>query len=114
MPVIGFLSIASPGPSYEPLVAALGQGLSDAGYVEGQNVAIEYRWAEGRQDRLSALAVDLAGRKVDDPPAGRRPVLPSRSRPAGDRHRCDFTIHFLIRSPQALLASADHEVINVF
>jgi putative ABC transport system substrate-binding protein len=49
MPVIGFLSIASPGPSYEPLVAALGQGLSDAGYVEGQNVAIKYRWAEGRQ-----------------------------------------------------------------
>jgi putative tryptophan/tyrosine transport system substrate-binding protein len=65
MPVIGFLSIASPGPSYEPLVAALRQGLSDAGYVEGQNVAIEYRWAEGRQDRLPALAADLVGRKVD-------------------------------------------------
>jgi putative tryptophan/tyrosine transport system substrate-binding protein len=65
MPVIGFLSIASPGPSYEPLVAALRQGLSDAGYVEGQNVAIEYRWAEGRQDRLTALAADLVGRKVD-------------------------------------------------
>jgi putative ABC transport system substrate-binding protein len=48
LPVIGFLSIASPGPSYEPLVAALRQGLSDAGYVEGQNLAIEYRWAEGR------------------------------------------------------------------
>jgi putative ABC transport system substrate-binding protein len=64
MPVIGFLSIASPGP-YEPLVAALRQGLSDAGYVEGQNVAIEYRWAEGRQDRLPALAADLVDRKVD-------------------------------------------------
>jgi len=65
MPVIGFLSIASPGPSYEPLVAALRRGLSDAAYVEGQNVAIEYRWAEGRQDRLPALAADLVGRKVD-------------------------------------------------
>src|SRR5260370_14738369 len=92
MPVIGSLSTVSPGPSYEPLVAALRQGLRDAGYVEGQNVAIEYRWAEGRQDRLPALAADLAGRKVDDPPAGRRAVRPSRSRPAGDRYRCDFTI----------------------
>jgi putative ABC transport system substrate-binding protein len=99
MPVIGFLSIVSPGPSYEPLVAAPRQGLSDAGCVEGQDVAIEYRWAEGRQDRLPALAADLAGRKVDDPSAGRLAVRPSRSRPAGDRHRCDFTIHFLIRSP---------------
>jgi putative ABC transport system substrate-binding protein len=98
MPVIGFLGIVSPGPSYEPLFAALRQGLSDAGYVEGQNVAIEYRWAEGRQDRLPALAVDLAGRKVDDPPAVGA-VRPSRFRPAGDRHRCDFTIHVLIRSP---------------
>jgi hypothetical protein len=64
MPVIGFFSIASPGPS-APLVTAFHQGLSETGYVEGQNVAIEYRWAEGRQDRLSALAADLVGRRVD-------------------------------------------------
>src|SRR5205809_2186552 len=64
MPVIGFTSIGSAGP-YAPIVAAFHQGLSETGYVEGQNVAIEYRWAEGQRDRLSALAADLVGRKVD-------------------------------------------------
>src|SRR5260370_25907777 len=64
MPVIGFLGGASPGP-YAPFVAAFHQGLGETGYVEGQNVAIEYRWAKGRYDRLPALAADLVGRKVD-------------------------------------------------
>jgi len=65
MPVIGFLDSASPGPE-APFLAAFHQGLSETGYVEGQNVAIEYRWAEGRCDRLPALATDLVGRKVDE------------------------------------------------
>jgi putative ABC transport system substrate-binding protein len=64
MPVIGYLHYATPGPN-APNVAAFHQGLSETGYVEGQNVAIEYRWAEGRYDRLPALATDLVGRAVD-------------------------------------------------
>jgi putative tryptophan/tyrosine transport system substrate-binding protein len=64
MRVIGFLGSTSPGP-YTPFLAAFREGLHDSGYVEGQNVAIEYRSAEGRHDRLPALATDLVGRKVD-------------------------------------------------
>ena len=65
MPVIGFLSNASLGPSVAPLVAGIFQGLSETGYVEGQNMAIEYRWAENQYDRLPALAADLVRRNVD-------------------------------------------------
>jgi putative ABC transport system substrate-binding protein len=63
-PVVGFLSISSPGP-HAPIVAAFNQGLREVGFNEGQNVAIEYRWAEGQFDRLPTLAADLASRKVD-------------------------------------------------
>ena len=63
MPVVGFLRVTSPADSTH-LVAAFRQGLREAGFVEGQNVVIEYRWAEGQYDRLPALAVDLVQRKV--------------------------------------------------
>jgi putative ABC transport system substrate-binding protein len=61
MPVIGYLSSTSARPGLD----AFRQGLSDTGYIEGQNLVIEYRWAEGRYDRLPSLAADLVGRKVD-------------------------------------------------
>src|SRR5438105_4608130 len=64
MPVIGYLSSTSPGPS-APFLTAFREGLGETGYIEGQNMAIEYRWAEGRYDRLPALVADLVGRKVD-------------------------------------------------
>jgi putative ABC transport system substrate-binding protein len=64
MPAIGFLGSTSPGVN-AAYVAAFRQGLGDIGYVEGQNLAIEYRWAESHYDRLHAMAADLVGRDVD-------------------------------------------------
>ena len=79
LPVIGFINSASPSP-FAHLVAAMRHGLGEAGYVEGKDVAIEYRWANGQYDRLPALAADLVARKVTvivstggDPPPRRRP-----------------------------------------
>ena len=63
MPVIGFTHPLSPGTAVRQL-AAFRQGLKEAGYVEGQNIAIEYRWAEGHYDRLPALAAELVRRDV--------------------------------------------------
>jgi putative ABC transport system substrate-binding protein len=63
MPVVGFLSARSPDESAQHL-GAFRRGLSDAGYNEGQNVVLDYRWAEGQYDRLPALASELAARRV--------------------------------------------------
>jgi hypothetical protein len=63
MPVIGFLGSTPAGP-YAAIVAAVRQGLKETGFVEGHNLAIEYRWADNQLDRLPALAADLVSRKV--------------------------------------------------
>src|SRR6266705_850147 len=63
MPVVGFLNPASL-EARRDLIAAFHQGLAEAGYAEGRNVAIEYRWAEGRNERLPMLAADLVERGV--------------------------------------------------
>ena len=63
MPVIGFLGGTSPD-TFADRLRAFRQGLKDTGYVEGENVAIEYRWAEGQIDRLPELAAELVRRKV--------------------------------------------------
>ena len=63
MPVVAFLNSASPA-GYVPMVAAFRQGLNESGYVEGQNVAVEYRWAEGQYDRVPVIALELVGRQV--------------------------------------------------
>ena len=64
MPVIGFLSPESADNDYKSRAVPFLQGLKETGYVEGQNVAVEYRWAENQYDRLPALAADLVRRRV--------------------------------------------------
>src|SRR5262245_63895030 len=64
MPVIGFLDPRSPHYTLADQQRAFRQGLKDAGYVEGENVVIEHRWAEGQMDRLPALAAELVRRRV--------------------------------------------------
>src|SRR5215831_10434272 len=64
LPTIGLLGAAS-ASSYSPFVEAFRQGIHDRGYVEGKNVAVEYRWAEGKYDRLPDLAAELVRLKVD-------------------------------------------------
>ncbi len=79
IPVIGYLNSTSPGPN-APFLAAFRQGLGETGYVEGQNLAIEYRWAENHLDQLPTLAADLVDLKVDMlvTAGGPRPALAAK------------------------------------
>ena len=80
MPVVGFLNNGSP-EAFAPHLAAFQQGLGDAGYVDGQNVTIEYRWAAGDNSRLPALVADLVGRSADALTTyGEQPETPGRWR----------------------------------
>jgi ABC-type uncharacterized transport system substrate-binding protein len=63
LPVVGFVNLAS-AKAYAPQLSAFLKGLSEVGYVDGRNVSIEYRWAEGRADRLPAMVADLVQRRV--------------------------------------------------
>jgi ABC-type uncharacterized transport system substrate-binding protein len=74
MPMIGFLNSGSP-KSVQSLVASFRQGLSESGYVEGQNLAIEYRWADGDYEKLPRLASDLVGHRVSVIFAGGPPAV---------------------------------------
>jgi putative ABC transport system substrate-binding protein len=109
MPVVGFLNGRWPGEA-AGVVAAFRQGLRETGYVEGQTVGIEYRWAEGRYERLPALAADLVDHKVDVIATGGLP--PTR---AAKNATSTIPIVFLGNDPvrDGLVASLAHPGGNV-
>src|SRR5258707_13052636 len=85
LPVIGFLSTTSP-QVYTARLRAFAQGLKEEGYIEGQNVAIEYRWAGDHEDRLPVLAAELVQRQVTLIVAGGCPLSTSaQGRTGGDQ-----------------------------
>ena len=102
VPVIGFLSSALPGP-YAHILAAFRSGLKEAGYVEGRSVAIEYRWAEGQNDRLPGLDEPLHKRGKEQcrfrAAAHSRPV---RARPNISLAPCESIHDFKVALPRAL------------
>lgn len=111
MPAIGFLSSRSSGES-EAVAAAFRQGLADGGYIVGQNVSIEYRWAEGRYDRLPALAAELVSLHVaailsaGGPPsalAAKKPQQPFQSFSQQPMIRSDSVWWRALAIPEAIL-----------
>jgi putative tryptophan/tyrosine transport system substrate-binding protein len=90
MPVIGFLDIRSPGTMIEERLRAFRQGLKETGYVERENVAIEYRWAENQPDRLPSLVAELIQTSVRD----RRLDHPFCNRSKGSHRDHTYRLHY--------------------
>jgi ABC transporter substrate binding protein len=86
-PVIGFLGAASP-QSYAHVVTAFRQGLKEVGYIDGQNILIEYRWGQNEMNRLPALTTDLVGRQVALIAASSTPAAFAASRSTLDSRSC--------------------------
>jgi putative ABC transport system substrate-binding protein len=91
MPVIGLLSSVT-ARQWAPFIAAFLQGLNEVGFVEGQNVAIEQRWAEGQYDRLPAMAADLVQRKVAVIAALTTPAAVAAKASSATIHPCDLHV----------------------
>ena len=104
LPVVGFLGAPSAAP-YARYVAAIHQGLKEVGYIEHQNVAMEYRWADGQYDRLPALAADLISRRV----AVIRSAVPLRQWPRRRRHR-PFPLFLLLALTPSNLGSSQTSI----
>ena len=110
MPVVGFLSGRSPASDAE-LVAAFRRALSESGFVEGQNVAIEFRWADGRLDQLPALAAELIERKVAVLFAGASESLSGALRVAAASVRSSSPPALILSPLTSLQASTGRAVI---
>jgi putative ABC transport system substrate-binding protein len=103
MPVVGYLNGGSAG-AFQSLLAAFRQGLSESGYVEGQNLTIEYRWADGDNKKLPRLATDLVGRRVsvivaNGPPAVMAAKAATRTRSSSRRLVTRFSLDWLPALP---------------